>query len=319
MKYNKIIFENILESALRFTNEILQFENIKLDINFNIQDSEVFNAKTSLIEDDYYSITMNSEIFRKISDVLDVLLYEENHGFYKMISFDVEYQHEKAISYYFILMQVMVKLIFYHEIGHVVNGHLRYKLSRECQSQQCTMFMNSENNNLDCLESQVLEMDADAFSATMLVRQITYPENLKQFPDIIKGKGHGFFLLIISANLLFAIQGLMYKTHTRDLEKLSYLPLKTRQDYYLRCATVAYNYYNEKIEYDIITLRETYSVISNLIEQLNIELWGHNCIDYKYESLDDKCLEHCDYLERFWTDVMRPKLLQYSHTANLAL
>lgn len=317
MKYDEISCKKILQSACEYTNEILRDERINIKFDFEIVKCERFNANTTLLKNGEYYIKINDEVFKKIFDVLNILLYKENDDFYKLISSDNEYNEEKVMWYYLILLELMGKLVFYHEMGHIVNGHLRYMSSKN-QNDNSSMFMNSNSNKFPCLESQALEMDADAFSATMLIRQITYSENLEQYPNIIKGKEHGLFLLIIAANLLFAIQGLMYERITDNIKEMSYLPLKTRMDYYIRCTLNAYNCYNDAIQYDINEFRKIYPIISAYIELLNNELWMYNNLDYKYESLDLECLEHCDFLDEFWSNVMREKLLPYSY-GSLAL
>ncbi|ADL50549.1 hypothetical protein [Clostridium cellulovorans] len=316
--------EELIESAIRYSQKNLKSFNKNVDIDYSVINTLEFNANSKLCEEKY-AINIHSEVFERIYDILKVLFYKENITFYKSVSWDEEYCEEKAFKYLGLLMELSTKLIINHELGHILNGHLRYKKSLNIvnDKNECYMFMDSEKNELDPIESQVLEMDADAYAATCGIGAITYDENINNYnkitPNFIKNKSHAVILLVIASTIVFSIQGLGKKKENSNLEDLKYLPLRTRQDYYMRCILNAYKNMNlkEKLDFDIDFLREVLPNIEEYVNLYNQQVLGFHSDDYNsknnIEELGQVYLKHCDYLDRFWTKTMRDKLLPYSY------
>lgn len=223
-----------------------------------------------------------------------------------MIFFEENYNQEKADRYLDLLLELSSKVIINHELGHVLNGHLKYKNSIENNS-ECCMFMNSNENELPPIDSQLLEMDADTFAATTLVGIMIYDDNIKIFnnniPNLIKNKSHAIELCVIASTIVFSIQGLGHKREISNLCDLKYLPLRTRQDYYMRCILNAHKNINpnKELRFDIKFLREIVPSIEEYVNLYNQEVLGFSSQDYSsvnnMEELNEIHLEHCNYLD----------------------
>ncbi|MEQ7049911.1 hypothetical protein ABN764_04540 [Paenibacillaceae sp. P-4] len=321
----KETYKDIIESAIIYANQNLKlYSNNELSINYEIKNGIFFNAQ-SLLYDDKYSMTFYSEFFERIFAVYNTLLNKGNFNFYKIISYgDQDYTEDNAQIYLDILFELSSKIFINHELGHIFNGHLKYKLGLGYTANKTIMFLESERNELPPLESQVLEMDADAFAATRIIGTITFNENISYYnsirPNLIKNKSHSLLLTVVSATIVFSILGAGKKRSTpSNLLEITYLPLRTRQDYYLRCALNAYKYFNpnEPVLFDIVFLREVIPNIEQYVNLYNHHVLGFEneeyCNSYNLNELNEPFIKHCDYLDYFWTNTMREKLIPYSY------
>lgn len=327
---NRQICLDTIQSAINYCNhDLITFKNKKVSIEYSIKNDIRINAKSILIDyfNDSYSVQIYSEVFEKTFDILNMLLYEGNKDFYAMVSFDNVYNKIKANAYLDIMHVIISKLIIYHELGHIYNGHLRYIYNNKL-TKECSMFMDSDENNLPPIVSQTLEMDADAFSATRGIGQITYKPNIIEINKItsglIKNKEHALMIFIISSCVLFSIQGLGKSREKSDIKQIKYLPLRTRQDNYMRCALNAFKFLNPEAK---LLLGKQKINIEFLREILpNIEQWVNLCIreylgftkyDYDYnnnaEEMSKDYINHCKFLDDFWDKTMTKQLLPYSY------
>ncbi|MEY9096701.1 hypothetical protein [Paenibacillus sp. RC84] len=324
----KICLEQIGQS-INYCNEILrEFCGKEISIKYSIISSMDFNAKCSLLENGIYSIEILSEVFEKTFDILNTLLYEKNSQFYSIISYGEEnYNKVKANKYLDIMHAISTRLIIFHELGHIFNGHLDYYQAHKTDK-GLSFYMDSSRNNLPPLESQILEMDADAFAATRLVGQLTFPANIDRLNgeilDLIKGEMHTLILLIVSSCLSFSIMGLGRKREPGDYLNSKYLPLRTRQDYYVRCTLNAFRMLNrtliDKVNAELLDIKFYREVLYNIEQYVNLYFQEALGIPQKQmdssnnkNELDEKLLSHADYLEEFWTREMRIKLLPFSY------
>lgn len=95
---------------------------------------------------------------------------------YEFIKFDdngnVNLFDSKVIDYKLAgLLTIFVsRFIITHELGHLLNGHCEYLISKEKNSVQYISMFEEENSknikNVSSLDFRTLEMDADAFAAT---------------------------------------------------------------------------------------------------------------------------------------------------------
>ncbi|SDM41828.1 hypothetical protein SAMN05428961_11711 [Paenibacillus sp. OK060] len=311
----------LIEASIHYVNNDLKsLTNQKIPIQYEIQNAIKFNAR-SVFHQDQYSLIFYSEFFDRIYNAFNTLLYRENITFYQIISFGNEaYEENKAQLYLDILFDLACRLIINHELGHIFNGHLKFK---KHHGQSPIMYMNEDQNDLSPLVSQALELNADAFAATRSIGVMTYESNIAKYneiiPNLIKNKSHAFLLTVVAAVIVFSIQGLGRKRDKLDLQQLKYLPLRTRQDYYLRCAINAHQTMNsnEPLAFDIHFLRE---VVPNIEQYLN--LYNHHALGFdadeysnanNLDELSTVYLEHCDTLDSFWAQNMRERLKPFSY------
>ncbi|WP_068505826.1 hypothetical protein [Paenibacillus kribbensis] len=325
----KKIYINHLNESIHYCNEsLLDYSGKKLEINCVITDSMEFNANCSLLPEGFYKLNIRSEVFEKTFRILNTLLYEKNINFYTIVSGgDQKYDLKKANLYLDLMHSISYRLIIYHELGHIFNGHLDYYHSRSISPRNLSLFMDSRKNQLPSLESQVLEMDADAFAATRLIGQFTYNPNInsinKAAPALLKSQIHAFLLVIISSCITFSIMGLGYKRDQVNYLESKYLPLRTRQDYYVRCALNAYKMFNNgHLDTDPELLDITFyrEVLYNVEQYVNLyyrEALGFQKIEIDSSNnrneMDTVLIKHSDFLDTFWRNEMRNKLSPFSY------
>ncbi|WP_379163176.1 hypothetical protein [Paenibacillus sp. sgz5001063] len=328
-KYKENCYEHIEGSVHYCNGDLKVFKGNELSIDYSIIDSMEFNANSSVFDDKTYKLKMNSEVFEKTFHILNTLLYKENINFYRIISGgEKTYNSEKANLYLDLMHAISTRLIIFHELGHIYNGHLDYYQTFKTGAQGLSLFLNSSENQLPPLESQVLEMDADAFAATRIIGQFTFSPNIEAYnkiiPDLFKHHIHSLILVIISSCITFSIMGLGRKREPGDYLSSKYLPLRTRQDYFVRCALNAYKIlnddqtiYQESELLDINFYREVLFNVEQYVnlyyqEALGIHKDDMNSSNNKNE-LDEVLIKHADFLEDFWSIEMRSKLLPFAH------
>lgn len=318
---------NHLKESIHYCNEnLLDYSGQELIVDYVVTDSLEFNASSTLLPENSYKLDIRSEVFEKTFRVLNTLLYEGNINFYTIASMgDLEYNAKKAILILELMHSISCRLIIYHELGHIFNGHLDYYQTYKTGEQKLSLFMDSRENQLPPIESQVLEMDADAFAATRLIGQFTYLPNIEKInlvvPNAIKSQIHAFFLVVVSSCITFSIMGLGYKREQIDYLKTNYLPLRTRQDYYVRSALKAYRVINEVNTYsEFLDIKLYREVLYNIEQYINLyynEILGFEKTEFNSSNNRDEMgqglIEHADFLESVWAKEMRSKLLPFSH------
>ncbi len=317
-----------ISNSIQYCNEnLFSYKKHKLDIQYESTKEMTFNAYCRLLSKGSYKVNIYSEVFEKVFDVLNNLLNEGNIVFYNKVSLESKYDLKRANFYLDILHEMSCKLIIYHELGHIFNGHLDYYHSIGHNSKKSLLFMNSEKNQLDFLESQVLEMDADAFAATYLIGQFIYPDTIEKYneyaPGLIKGELHAFILVIISSCVVFSLMGLGGGRISKNYLQSKYLPLRTRQDQYIRCAIQAYKLYGKEIEFvdpELLNIEFYREVLVNVEDHVNLycrEVFQFEKADFDSSNnkseLDKELLDYADYLDVFWSKEMRNKLKPFAY------
>lgn len=317
-----------MHGSVQYCNEdLFDFSKKSLEIDCVITESMEFNANCSLLNEGLYKLNIKSEVFEKTFSTLNTLLYEKNISFYTIISGgDEKYNLRKANFYLDLMHDISCRLIIYHELGHIFNGHLDYYQSVSNNKQKLSLFMDSSKNNLPSLESQVLEMDADAFAATRLIGQFTYSPNIKLINTkmtLIKNEVHALLLVIISSCITFSIMGLGYRRSQVKYLDSKYLPLRTRQDYYVRCALNGYKMFNDaylNTDPELLDIKFYREVLFNIEQYVN--LYYREALGFSKEDFDSSnnrnemerlLINHSDFLDTFWTDKMRDKLSPFSY------
>lgn len=303
-------------------------KELNMDIKYWVENNMKFEAKSS-INQGKYKFSVNSEVFKGIDNVVFTLLegnLEENkeirEEFYKMISLEEEYNREVAKVFSQLILTYASNIVINHELGHIMNGHLGYLASRNI-SKASFLFMNSEKNKIDSIESQVLEMDADAFAAARVIDMVTFDDTLKElnnsYTNLIKDKNYAFLLSIVAATIVFSIQGLGRKRENISLEKVKYLPLRTRLYNYIGCSMSAYKMsentelirhnFNSLIPFCIDIENYVNTYIKNIYSFESDEI----CIGNNLYELSDEYILHRGKLNQLWTNKFRNYLLKYAY------
>ena len=223
-------------------------------------------------------------------------------------------------------MDISCKVIIFHELGHIFNGHLKYKYFEVDGKKSSELYMlPGKSNSLLPMYSQTLELNADAFAATQVLAQFTYDSNISYFnkkcPELIKSKDHMYILFFTATVTLFAEMGLANTRNQKVISELNYLPLRTRLDTLIRNSRAAYFYMNKEVSNDSeLTatefLKEVISNVEEYVNLYNIEIglpksqfnWENNL-----EEIDEEHIKHVDRLFQFWGSEVRPKLIKYTY------
>lgn len=330
MGFGKICKETMQQAFERVKDAYRQNRNEELSIHVDywIENNMQFGARSSMNKDKY-KFSVNSEVFKRIDDLLYTLLEgtlientEVREKFYKIVSLGDCYNRERAKVYSQLLFVYASEIIINHELGHILNGHLAY-IADENNMSESLLFMNSEDNNLNPIESQILEMDADAFSASRMIDVITFDENINtlnnKHDNIIKDKNHTFIISVIASVIVFSIQGLGIRRDSMDLNKVKYLPLRTRLFNYIGCLSSAYKVMekSEALKYDYISLIPLLTGVEGYVNAHTLSEYSFSKaelnIDNNKNELDNQYIEHWRKLNRYWSENIREKLLEYAY------
>lgn len=316
---------SLIHSSIEFTKNYEQFRDFKFITDINISDD--FNASCIPIniKEKTYKLKFNTKSYDAIYNALNVLLYEENIGFYKLVSCEHEYDNDKANLYYDILQELTLKYLIYHELAHAYLGHFIYICNVRKLSFN-SLYMVKDNNGLSSIERQIIEMSADKFAADMLIGQITFQENIEYInklkQNVIKGVDHAFFLTLISSTLVFCLfeSALGEESNTKHtkLEDFLYLPIRTRLRYLIQCLIAQSNrlnnehIINENIGIDDMTrvalvVEEWLNMYLNTIK--NIKVYS---IENNQYQIEKKYIGHIEFLQQYYVDNMKNEFDQIS-------
>ncbi|MCC0697236.1 hypothetical protein [Clostridioides sp. ES-S-0048-02] len=323
----KRAFEWCLNS-LKSTYKTFTDTDLDIDIKYWVNNDISIGGRSSF-DGKNYLLSINKGVFKEIDSIFYTLLeseLEENQktreDFYQKVSFEFgDYDRQRAKIYSEILITLSIDIIIFHELGHIMDGHLGYL--NELKS-GCTAYLNnSVSNDVDNLVNQILEMDADSFAATRIIDAIIYDKNIdnynKTHENIIKSKNHAFWLATVAATVVFSLQGMGRSRAEKELKLAYYLPLRTRHHHFINCLIASHNAIEvkERLKFTEDFLME---VIPNIEEFINLYFRGTFDFDEidanlnnNLHELDKSYIDHYHELNRIWTRDIRDKLVQYSY------
>ncbi|MCA0971353.1 hypothetical protein LCM20_12170 [Halobacillus litoralis] len=315
--------EMLVNSAIEFrAKEFINKGTLELD--YTISDKMEMGGY-SRIEDGKYTFVINYGVFKKLFDIFNVLLYKENEIFYRMVSLEEEYDPQKAQLYFDLLLEVASKVIIFHELGHVLNGHLAY-INKELDSKHMNLFMKSDKNSIHPMLSRTLEMNADAFAATSVLAQLTYQKNINRYNELsdqlIKDKSHAYVLFFIATDILFSLMGTGKNRAETDIQLAKYLPLRTRLDCLVENSLAAYYNLNpERIQdsnyLNIQFFREVAPNIEAFVNHYFRDVEGIPEEQYSTKNnggeISEEYLRHSELVRRYWSSDIVDKMEKYSY------
>lgn len=186
------------------------------------------------------------------------------------LSFKNEMSQESKMRYANILTTMMMKILFYHELGHIFNGHIDYIKNKESEYIKNNPDYSCKNENAFSYEGrkarpfvstemwQALEWNADDFAASRMVGQYTFDENIQHLG--LFGKEHGLFFLLVAYVSLFTLMEMGVKVlkpeEYKDKERL---PKRIRLNKSIESMFAAYKELNSlEISLDASDVEEKY-------------------------------------------------------------
>lgn len=307
------------DRALRKYNRTTMGKKIEFGFHYNN-----FIGGESSYDGQKYSVEINYGVLEKIRHIYSILLHENNEEFYKKISLEDKFNDKKANAYWFELVDVSLKFVIFHELGHIYNGHLKYLYEKNKNEKSSLCLITEENKEISPLFSQCLEMDADSFAATQLLSLITFNDYVTEKKDIIKAKAHAFYMFYITSGILFFELGINNNDKdTKSLNDLYYLPTKVRLDTIVRSGINAYFTLNpelikkkdESSLIDIAILREYMwnTELFHLMLQSEINDPGSSMTEeYNFKPISEQHIDHANKILDYWKVNVKQKLNEHS-------
>lgn len=186
------------------------------------------------------------------------------------LSFKNEMSQESKMRYANILTTMMMKILFYHELGHIFNGHIDYIKNKESEYIKNNPDYSCKNENAFSYEGrkarpfvstemwQALEWNADDFAASRMVGQYTFDENIQHLG--LFGKEHGLFFLLVAYVSLFTLMEMGVKVlKPEEYKDKEHLPKRIRLNKSIESMFAAYKELNSlEISLDASDVEEKY-------------------------------------------------------------
>lgn len=180
----------------------------------------------------------------------------------------------KLLSEY--LSMIAMKFIILHELGHHMNGHLLYI---EEQYGIDIWYTRLNDQKVPDLLIKTLEMDADAFAISQLVREFKdITQNDNKFGKLSMNNEIKLGVLIFSLHILFIILG---EESESENNSGKYMPRKMRYMHNLSCLKT-----NLEIQYpEFLNTIDFYSVASYYLKKS--ESLYHKVFNFNNKLIDD--------------------------------
>lgn len=262
--------EPIFETCLSYLNSNLANTKLeKIDVKYNVGffDDDRVSAYADKNEEGYI-VKINMSTWFIIYSFCHCIIMQPIVG--AALSFNNEMSQESKTKYADMLTIMMMKILFYHELGHIFNGHIDYIKDKEAEYIKNNPNYLSKNENAFSYEGrkarpfvsaemwQALEWNADDFAASRMVGQYTFDENIQCLE--LTGKEHGLFLLIVAYVALFTLMEMGVKVlKPKEYKDKEHLPKRIRLNKSIESMFAAYKELNLlKISVDVSEVEKKY-------------------------------------------------------------
>lgn len=317
------IAEKIVKSAILFISK-----EYKVKISYEISEDLEINA--TAYQD---RIIFNRWIFTKIFRTYETWLFDKwNTGadllLNKFLNQQMPINDEIRSIYLQILFESSCKIIIFHELTHIINGHLFYKAKINNEPLNKAGFgLDSYINNLTPNDSKALELNADWLAAACVIANLAHPESTSKIqkinPDSIKDSKDMLLLSIIWAIFTFLIiENDSIKDRTFNPITSTHLPAKTRAFYIYHRFQKEYEFFNGLDSIENILDKETYESLYEYLEKYIIAYYSqikqipNDILKMKRSQLlDIDCFE----LESYWLNYLAPSIKKMIQDEVLAI
>lgn len=185
-------FKNILEK------EKLNNLNISVDIDEMQTKVKIYNAYAKILKDDSYEIVFCPHLLTLI-DGLSIELTSRYKEYFSEINKSIFYDKNKRDILQKNIYQYLTNHIFYHELFHILRGHLKYVQNIK----SLNIILEFEENHEKIVDNLYLEIDADKYaSISSLLGSFEIFENIRKLGFNIN---EVFYIIFISMNELLYI------------------------------------------------------------------------------------------------------------------
>lgn len=293
-----LVFENCLN---HINNRKEEHISIKVKIGFGKDDRIAAFADKN--KDGEYIVEVNMPSYFIIYSFCHCIVMQE---IYPIISYD---NNENKRGFYAELLTViMLDILLYHEIGHIMNGHIDYIKDKEKESnitndlpyafsyvgKKARPFISPE-------EWQALEWNADDFSASRIVEKYLNSDTIKTLE--LQGPQQAMALVVTAYTALYTLMEMGVRCeNAEEYQSFEHLPKRIRLEKSLESI---YDYFNSLKSYRIGKESKEYlEYYKKIFEKWTVLFLKTYFLDYDFiqidennnlEELDD---EHREYYKR---------------------
>lgn len=247
------------------------------------------------------------------------------------LSFKNEMSQESKMRYANILTTMMMKILFYHELGHIFNGHIDYIKNKESEYIKNNPDYSCKNENAFSYEGrkarpfvstemwQALEWNADDFAASRMVGQYTFDENIQHLG--LFGKEHGLFFLLVAYVSLFTLMEMGVKVlKPEEYKDKEHLPKRIRLNKSIESMFAAYKELNSlEISLDASDVEEKYvPCIESWTEAFMRTYFKDYDVlnlktDMNIDELDEQHMHYYNRVDNFYARNLIQELAPYTY------
>lgn len=316
--------KGIFEASLQYINTNIRIHyNNEFKVKLKIISNKVneINGWADKI-DNIYTVGIYWGTYHWIDDFWKKMLTDD--VFLSLLTGKTHIDNKKEISeeYYPLMLIISLKCVIFHELGHIVNGHVDYIKDKNENSMKLFEAVDKEEvmskklGNIDSKIWQAIEWNADDFGATNIIGQTTYRDNIEK--SVIKNSEHGLWLTFIAQVVVYSLMymGLEGRDGLEYKEK-KHLPLRFRLESIRKTMALAYKKFNGKLTQEIPD--NIYNMVFSRIEEWVIlfmkEEYNPNInisIENNKDTLDFNHREYYKEVESYYLNHLPNELKKYT-------
>lgn len=249
---------DIFNGCLGYLNANLKVaKNIELDIEFYMEtEKQNIYAKAGKREDGRYIVTVSMATYSIVEAYYTEMLRLK--GFYMGLTNEKDYDIKIVDQYSIALIDMTIRTIIYHELGHIFNGHIDYiqfkidEYKRTHPDKKNINYVAEYLENcktarpyLEAMDWQALEWNADDFAITRLIAQFTHKENMEL--NNFKSIDQVFFVITAAITSMHCLMDMHIVKDDDVMDKYTlqeHLPKRYRLQNYLKVAGLATKKFN---------------------------------------------------------------------------
>ena len=330
----------IFDGCLKYLNDTLQKEKgIRLNVKFkmDIQEQRISASVKKECEGEYL-VKVSMASYNIVEDYYSKMICLE--GIYEMVTLKKVFDEEIAKKYLSILIDMTLRTIIFHELGHVFNGHIDYI---EAKIEEYKKLNTSENQinyiaeylekskkarpYLEPIDWQALEWNADDFAISRLIGQYTYKDKIDG--EILKSIDHAFFIIMFAVSSMYCLMDMNITKEKDGLEEYKleeHLPKRFRLQKYIDSGVLATEKFNniklfknseERCICDLIVKRfeEWYILYTqNANGILNQGVHARNRrIENNTDELDDMHIDYYHKVDEYYMEILPEELKDFTY------
>lgn len=247
-----------------------------------------------LPDGDCFEIVISDGLFEKFNYLQEDILFklEPNTTDTNLIDKkNIVFRANTSKIHFEEIMLLSLDFVLYHELGHILNGHLNYSISVK--------------NKISVTNQRVMEMDADAFATTQLMSLTSnYHDRFSICQTILLGSIMPIVLTFIKDkrdeeyDKISNENSVHYGMQTRILHV--YLVIKSYNREFSHNTVDAFTFFTPLID----------KIISEFLEAQTTPVSNHLLFD---QVNIDNCQQYIQSDTKYWLNTLEPQLEKYAY------